>query len=203
MSHSTTWFRSHKRMILINVILLLVFISGILYYVSQSPSPTADSITTILNSASLKACGSGEPITTCDPVNGKYSISLASNTVSTSVTLVSPTPTPLSVPSPTPTPTISTTSTPVLATLSIISPTLVRSKTTATIKWSTSSNSKGKVVYGTSPSVLTLTSGETPLSTTHQVNLSGLLRKTIYYYKIIATTPTGISAESIGNFRTQ
>lgn len=72
-----------------------------------------------------------------------------------------------------------------------------RTAYSATINWTTDIPSAGTVFYGTNASNLGSTVSDSNLSTSHSVKLSGLTRRTTYYYKIKAS---GVSATS--SFRT-
>jgi chitodextrinase len=61
----------------------------------------------------------------------------------------------------------------------------------ANINWTTSAPSTGVVKYGTSQGALTLTVADMVSGTSHQVVVSGLKRKTKYYFQVEATSEDG------------
>lgn len=63
--------------------------------------------------------------------------------------------------------------------------------TTGTISWTTNLGSTGVVKYGTNQNALTTTVSSTQTGTAHTVNLTGLTKKTRYYYQVTATGPNG------------
>ena len=74
----------------------------------------------------------------------------------------------------------------------------------ATVSWSTAAASLGSVLYGTSAGALSpKTDGL--LSANHAVTLSGLARRTAYYYQISAQSADGTATtlSAIGTFRTK
>ncbi len=82
----------------------------------------------------------------------------------------------------------------------------VTSATTATVTWTTNAvTASSGLEYGTSPTNLGLSatvSGNQ--TTTHTANLSGLSKKTRYYYRVTVTSPTGaIATSSVLNFTTR
>jgi len=96
------------------------------------------------------------------------------------------TPTPLP-PTSTPTPTPTITPTPIQGIVfSNITVTGV-SRDKASIQWTTAPRGTTRVIYGVSPDNLKFSSNEnTALTTTHKVNLNGLQRGTIYYFKAVS-----------------
>ncbi len=63
--------------------------------------------------------------------------------------------------------------------------------TTGTISWTTNLGSTGAVKYGTNQNALTTTVASSQAGTAHTVNLTGLAKKTRYYYQVTATGPNG------------
>jgi phosphodiesterase/alkaline phosphatase D-like protein len=74
--------------------------------------------------------------------------------------------------------------------------TAVPGTTTATITWTTDTNSTSRVDYGTSPSSLTLNASSATLVTSHSINLSSLTIGTIYYYRVTSVDGSGNSSTS-------
>lgn len=82
----------------------------------------------------------------------------------------------------------------------------VRSKTatTATVKWATNLPATGVVKYGTSKTALSSATPASSLGTSGQVAISGLTKKTTYYYQLVVTTADGATASSaVGSFTTK
>ncbi len=78
-----------------------------------------------------------------------------------------------------------------------------KTATSAKINWTTNFASTGYVKYGTSSSALNKTSLTTQTGTSHSVTLSGLSRRTTYYYRIFAdSTNAGSASTSVSNFKT-
>ena len=65
-----------------------------------------------------------------------------------------------------------------------------------TITWNTNESSDSKVMYGTSASNLNLTASNATLTTGHAVPLTGLLKKTIYYFRVSSNDASGNTATS-------
>lgn len=80
-----------------------------------------------------------------------------------------------------------------------------KTATTATITWTTSlASTTGGVKYGANSTALTSSVAESQNSTTHSVTLSGLVKKTRYYYQVTATGPNGeTSTSAVLNFTTK
>ncbi|MDO9213749.1 MAG: choice-of-anchor Q domain-containing protein, partial [Methylococcales bacterium] len=73
----------------------------------------------------------------------------------------------------------------------------------ATVNWTTNAPSSGRIYYGTSAANLNLSAIFSGLSTSHSVNLTGLIRRTSYYYQIIVKDSAGATVTStIFNFKT-
>ena len=72
----------------------------------------------------------------------------------------------------------------------------------ATVKWSTNVASTGKVLYGTSASSLSsqVTAGNA--ATSQSVQLSGLARRTTYYYQVSVTNGSTTALSPVASFRT-
>jgi chitodextrinase len=77
------------------------------------------------------------------------------------------------------------------------------SASTGTVSWTTNVPSKGTVYYGTTSTDLSKSAIHGMLATQHQVGLTGLNRRTTYYYKIVSTDSNGKSVSSaVATFRT-
>lgn len=74
-----------------------------------------------------------------------------------------------------------------------------RTGSTATISWATSELSTGVVYYGTNASQLTQTMTDLSTSTNHALNLTGLTKRTTYYYKVVAQSTSGAQSISAVN----
>lgn len=73
----------------------------------------------------------------------------------------------------------------------------------ATINWTTNAPSSGSIYYGTRVANLNSSAIFSGLSTKHSVNLTGLIRRTSYYYQIIAKDSVGATVTStVFNFKT-
>ncbi len=68
--------------------------------------------------------------------------------------------------------------------------------TSATVNWTTNFASTGVVYYGTNSANLSLSASYNSLNTGHALKLSGLVRRTSYYYKIVAKDSGGVTATS-------
>jgi chitodextrinase len=81
----------------------------------------------------------------------------------------------------------------------------VTGATTTSVTWTTSSPVASSVLeYGTSPTSLGLSATVSDTTTTHTANLSGLAKKTRYYYRVTVTGLKGeIVTSSIQNFTTR
>jgi hypothetical protein len=108
------WIHKNKRALIFNGILLILFGGLIYYYQSQQSKPSADTITTIVNQATVKWCTENETTATCNPASNLYSGSASSNSVSTTVTTITPSPSPTLPPSPSPSPIPSPSPSPVI-----------------------------------------------------------------------------------------
>jgi hypothetical protein len=75
----------------------------------------------------------------------------------------------------------------------------------ATISWTTSVASVGHVAFGTSPDNLTTVVTDPDPAATHSLSLTGLNRKTTYYYVVTAFSVDGNSAVStpVSSFKTR
>jgi phosphodiesterase/alkaline phosphatase D-like protein len=68
--------------------------------------------------------------------------------------------------------------------------------TTATITWTTDTNSTSRVDYGTAPGALTLNITAASLVTGHSITLTGLTATTTYYYRVTSVDSSGNSVTS-------
>ncbi len=110
--------------------------------------------------------------------------------VATPTPTVTPTPTPTPSPTPTPTPSVSPTPTPTES-APVISTVVVRNIAafSSTITWNTDKLTDGQIEF--CPSIVRCgfnTPVVTSLSTSHEINLSGLIPATTYYYWIKSRT---------------
>lgn len=77
------------------------------------------------------------------------------------------------------------------------------SGTTASVSWTTNVPSKGTVYYGTSAATMTKSATTSVLATQQRLNLTGLTKRTTYYYRIVSTDSNGKSVtSSMSIFRT-
>lgn len=76
------------------------------------------------------------------------------------------------------------------------------SKFTATISWSTNLATDSVVQYGTSSSNLSQSASNATLVTSHSIGLSGLARKTTYYYTVSSTANGVTITSATASFRT-
>lgn len=90
---------------------------------------------------------------------------------------------------------------PVALTISGVSAAPNSSLRIAKISWSTSIPATGSVLYGTSPSSLTKTALASQLQTSQSVTLSGLSRRTTYYYQVTASASGTTVKSSVFSFR--
>jgi len=90
-------------------------------------------------------------------------------------------------------------------TLAVTSNSVVnKTGTTATIKWSTTLPVTSVVSYGTSNTSLTSSQSVNASSTNSQITLSGLTKKTNYYYQITVTDASGKTQKTaVANFTTR
>jgi kumamolisin len=94
--------------------------------------------------------------------------------------------------------------TPVAAPLQItVGPTANPGKNNATIGWTTNLASNSVVYYGTNPANLNRTAAVGSLVTAHSVGISGLLRRTTYYYKVASTAGSTTVTSGVFSFSTQ
>ncbi len=70
------------------------------------------------------------------------------------------------------------------------------------IKWRTDSLCSAKVMFGTSPSSLTLTATDTAITTKHTVKLTGLSPYTRYYYAVYNDNAFAEGGDSLHTFKT-
>jgi hypothetical protein len=87
-------------------------------------------------------------------------------------------------------------------TLDVTNATITPTTTGAEVKWTVSKNAINKVVYGTNPATLSLSSSATASTATPAVTLSGLTGKTVYYYKAQSIASDGIAIEFSGSVKT-
>jgi tetratricopeptide (TPR) repeat protein len=71
-----------------------------------------------------------------------------------------------------------------------------------TVRWRTSTATTGRVVYGTSPEALTGGVSVVPISTEHELRLTGLTPATRYYYAIGTSADVLAGGDSSFTFRT-
>jgi phosphodiesterase/alkaline phosphatase D-like protein len=76
----------------------------------------------------------------------------------------------------------------------ITAPLLTPSGSSANVAWATSKPATSRVDYGVSPNALTQTVSSATLVTSHNLNLTGLVTGTTYYYRITAVDSLGNSA---------
>jgi uncharacterized protein (TIGR03790 family) len=90
------------------------------------------------------------------------------------------------------------------ATTPVITSYQVTNKTvsTAAITWVTSQPTTGVIKYGTSKTNLDLQTVDSSSTTTHSITLTGLSKKTTYYYQITATNANGAATSTVAQFRT-
>lgn len=91
------------------------------------------------------------------------------------------------------------------ATLDLANILTTESRNAATVSWQTTLPATGAVLYGKAPNLLTLRAEQPVVATSHQVILSNLTRKTIYYYQVIGHAADGSSsvASPVYSFRTR
>lgn len=78
-----------------------------------------------------------------------------------------------------------------------------KTATSATVNWTTNVSSTGNVYYGTNSGKLSSSVYDGALSTNHAKRITGLARRTTYYYKIVAKDAGNITASSpVSSFRT-
>ena len=71
-----------------------------------------------------------------------------------------------------------------------------------TVRWRTSAATTGRVVYGTSPEALTSGVSVVPISTEHELRLTGLTPATRYYYAVGTSADVLAGGDSSFTFRT-
>jgi subtilase family serine protease len=100
--------------------------------------------------------------------------------------------------------TVEASATPVAPVLVINSgPVASAGRSSAVITWTTNVAANSVVHFGTSSANLTRTASSSALATTHSLTLSGLTRRTTYFYQVSSTTG-GVSVSSaVNSFRTQ
>lgn len=115
-----------------------------------------------------------------------------------------PTPTPLPTSTPTPVPSPTPTSTPTSNTVVISNISSTTTAATATIKWTTNVPATSRVEYGLTANLGSSTTENTSLVTNHSVTISGLIKQTRYYYKVISKNSAGLETSSTTQqFRTK
>jgi parallel beta-helix repeat protein len=75
-------------------------------------------------------------------------------------------------------------------------------RNSAIVKWSTNVASTGKVVYGTSAGSLGSQATAGNAATNQSVQLTGLARRTTYYYKITVSNGSATASSPVASFRT-
>jgi hypothetical protein len=73
----------------------------------------------------------------------------------------------------------------------------------ATISWTTSEPADRQIEYGPTVGYGSSTTWDRTLSTQHSVTISGLARKTMYFFQILSRDATGNLGTSQGSFRTK
>jgi kumamolisin len=82
-------------------------------------------------------------------------------------------------------------------------PTASAARTSATVQWTTNLASSTVVKYGTSASNLSKTFSNNSLVTSHSAALSGLSRRTTYYFRVSSVSSSSTATSTVKSFTTQ